>query len=88
MHVQCIDYLTFNQLGVLVLDHIDDLLPFLQKDLAKKRLRDAWQEGVAKITRLRNRVAHLRNVGFQDMEDLTGTIERMRRDIIDHGGWK
>jgi len=87
-HIQCIEYLTFNQLGGLVLDLTDEVFPQLPDDLAKKRLRDAWQEGVAKVRRLRNQVAHLRNVGFQDMEDLTGTLERMRRDIIDFGGWK
>jgi hypothetical protein len=37
---------------------------------------------------LRNQVAHLRNVHFQDMEDLARTVDRMRRDVIDYGGWK
>ena len=30
--------------------------------------------------------AGLRNVGFQDMEDLARTLERMRRDVIEYGG--
>lgn len=87
-HIQCIEYLTFNQLGGLVLDLTDEVFLQLPNGLEKKRLREAWQEGIAKVRRLRNEVAHLRNVGFQDMEDLSGTLERMRRDIIEFGGWK
>ena len=87
-HLQAINYLTLDQLGVLVLEMMDDVFPRTEKDVDKKRVRDDWLEGVAKARRLRNRVAHLRNVGFQDMEDLTRTLERMRRDVIDYGGWK
>lgn len=87
-HIQCIDYLTFDQLGRLVLGLMEEVFPGLTDDLARKRVRENWQEGVAKVRRLRNQVAHLRNVGFQDMEDLSRTVERMRRDVIDYGGWK
>lgn len=87
-HIQGIDYLTLDQLGRLVLSLMEQVFPRLTDDLAKKRVRESWQEGVAKVRRLRNQVAHLRNVGFQDMEDLARTLERMRRDVIDYGGWK
>ncbi len=87
-HIQCIDYLTFDQLGRLVLGLMEAVFPRLTDDVARKRIRENWQEGVAKVRRLRNQVAHLRNVGFQDMEDLARTLERMRRDVIDFGGWK
>jgi len=87
-HLQRIDYLTLDQLGALVIQLIEEVFPRLTNGLGKQQLRDRWREGVAKVRRLRNQVAHLRNVGFQDMEDLTGMLERMRRDIIDHGGWK
>lgn len=87
-HIQCIAYLTFDQLGRLVLGLMEEVFPRLTDDIAKKRVRESWQEGIAKVRRLRNQVAHLRNVGFQDMEDLTRTLERMRRDVIDYGGWK
>lgn len=87
-HIQGIDYLTLDQLGRLVLSLMGQVFPRLTDDLAKKRVRENWQEGVAKVRRLRNQVAHLRNVGFQDMEDLARTLERMRRDVIDYGGWK
>jgi len=85
---QCIDHLTLDQLGRLVLDLMEHVFPRVTDDLGKKRLRESWQEGVAKVRRLRNQVAHLRNVGFQDMEDLARTLERMRRDVIAYGGWK
>jgi hypothetical protein len=87
-HLHAIDYLTFDQLGTLLMGQMDEAFPRLVKDFEKKQVRDRWQEAVAKMGRLRNRVAHLRNVSFQDMEDLTRTLERLRRDIIDHGGWK
>ena len=87
-HIQCIDYLTFDQLGRLVLGLMEEAFPGLTDDLARKRVRENWLEGVAKVRRLRNQVAHLRNVGFQDMEDLVRTLERMRRDVIKYGGWK
>ena len=87
-HIQCIDYLTLDQIGRLVLTLMDEAFPHLGDDLAKKRVRENWREGVAKVQRLRNQVAHLRNVGFQDMENLARVLDRMRRDIIDYGGWK
>jgi hypothetical protein len=87
-HIRCIDNLTLDQLGRLVLGLIEEVLPRLANELARKRARERWQEGVAKVSRLRNLVAHLRNVGFQDIEDLTHTLEGMRRDLIEYGGWK
>ena len=56
--------------------------------MVAKRVKEEWQEALAKVARLRNQVAHLRNVRFQDMEDLARTLDRMRRDVIDYGGWK
>jgi len=87
--LRCIDYLTFDQLGRLVVDLMDDLFPNVpQDDLKKRQLKERWSESLSKVRRLRNRVAHLRNVGFQDMEDLAGTLEGMRGDMIEFGGWK
>jgi hypothetical protein len=87
-HLQRLEYLTLDQLGRLVLGLIDRIFPRLPDDLTTKRVKDDWNEAVAKVGRLRNQVAHLRNVGFQDMEDLARTLERMRRDVIDYGAWK
>lgn len=87
-HLQCLDYLTLDQLGRLVLRLIDQVFPRYPDEAVAKRLKEGWQEAVAKVGRLRNQVAHLRNVGFQDMEDLARALERMRRDVIDYGAWK
>ncbi len=67
---------------------IDQVFPRFPDEVAAKRVKEGWQEALAKVARLRNQVAHLRNVRFQDMEDLARTLDRMRRDVIDYGGWK
>jgi hypothetical protein len=50
--------------------------------------KERWRDSLSKVRRLRNRVAHHRNIDFQDMEDLAGTIESMRRDLYNHGAWR
>jgi hypothetical protein len=87
-HIKGLDYLTLDQLGRLVLVLIDQVFPRFPDEVAAKRTKEGWQEALAKVARLRNQVAHLRNVRFQDMEDLAHTLDRMRRDVIDYGGWK
>jgi hypothetical protein len=88
-HLGCIDYLTLNELEVIVIDLLDEVFPGIaSNDLAKRKLKERWQETLSKLKRLRNRVAHLRNVGFQDMEDLVGTIGDLRKSLIAYGGWR
>jgi hypothetical protein len=87
-HIRCLDYLTLDQLGRLVLVLIDQVFPRFPDIAVARRVKEGWQEALAKVARLRNQVAHLRNVRFQDMEDLARTLDRMRRDVIDYGGWK
>lgn len=98
-HIQCIDYLTLDQLGRLVLGLKDQVFPRLNDKSTKEQRKEPrfrcasepsdllgnWRAAVAKIRRLRNQVAHLRNVGFQDMEDLVGSLKRMRTDVILYG---
>ena len=43
---------------------------------------------LAKVQRLRNRVAHLRNVEFRDLEGLVGMVEGMRNDLVVYAGWR
>ena len=89
VHLQCIDYLNLNELSTLVINFVDEVFPHLSGDgLGRKRLKERWLEGLSKVRRLRNKVAHLRNISFQDMEDLVGTIDGMRKDLINYGGWK
>ena len=87
-HIKGLEYLTLDQLGRLAVMLIDQVFPRLPDELVARRIKDGWQEALAKVARLRNQVAHLRNVRFQDMEDLTRTLDRMRRDVIEYGGWK
>ncbi len=87
-HIKGLDYLTLDQLGRLALMLIDQVFPRFPDEVVAKRVKEGWQEALAKVARLRNQVAHLRNVRFQDMEDLARTVDRMRRDVIDYGGWK
>jgi hypothetical protein len=88
-HLRCIEYLTFAELGDLVITLLDEAFPLVAGDGSKKAsLKSRWQEGLSKVRRLRNQVAHLRNVGFQDMDDLVGTVESMREDLIEFSGWR
>lgn len=51
-------------------------------------VKERWRDALSKIRRLRNRVAHHRNIEFQDMEDLAGCIENMRRELYNYGAWR
>ena len=77
-HMHSIEYLTFEQLGQLVLILKDEVFPCLNDKVAKERRKeprfrcalatvadriDNWRADVAKIRRLRNQVAHLRGRG-------------------------
>jgi hypothetical protein len=42
---------------------------------------DRWKEYLARIQRLRNQTAHLRNVGFQDLADLLANARAVRNDF-------
>jgi len=81
---QTIGCLTFSELSDLFQSLADKV--FLEKarssrivDSPKKR----WPEYLAKVRRLRNEAAHLRNIGFQDIEDLLQTLEAIRQDQSD-----
>ncbi len=87
--LRCIDYLTFAELGDVLMELFDNVFPCVASDANKRgTLTERWRESLAMVRRLRNDVAHLRNVSFQDMEDLVGTIEKMRKDLIDFSGWR
>jgi hypothetical protein len=88
-HLRVIDYLTFGELGEVLLALIDRVFPGIaDKPTLKATVKQRWQESIAKVRRLRNRAAHLRNVAFQDMEDLVGTVEGMRKDLMAYAGWR
>lgn len=87
-HLRSIDFLTFNELSVVLLDLLDDVFPGVPLGVEKKRLQDRWRENMARIQRLRNTVAHLRNVEFRDMEGLAGIVETMRNDLRAYAQWR
>ena len=46
-HLRCIDFLTFNEISVVLLDLLDDVFPRVPQDVEKKRLQDRWRENMA-----------------------------------------
>lgn len=86
---RAVDYLTFNELGDFVIELLGRMLPGPYRAPARlESVKERWRESLSKIRRLRNRVAHHRNIEFQDMEDLAGCIESMRRDLYNYGAWR
>jgi hypothetical protein len=86
-HVRCIEYLTLSELSVVFLDILDSVftkIPSTGYEAGK--LVERWRESLAKIQRMRNQVAHLRNIHFQDVEDIVRTIESMRKDLLLYAG--
>lgn len=82
------EYLLFSELADVVLSLESKL--FLAKSRNPKRLfathpRDRWKIHLERIRRLRNEAAHLRNISFQDIEDLLESLKEMRRDQLDFG---
>jgi len=86
---RAVDYLTFAELGDFVVDLFERVLPGPYRfATGQSSAKEQWRDSLSKVRRLRNRVAHHRNIDFQDMEDLAGTVESMRRDLYDHGAWR
>lgn len=86
---RAVDYLTFNELGDFVIELLGRTLPGPYRAPTRlESVKERWRDSLSKIRRLRNRVAHHRNIEFQDMEDLAGCIESMRRDLYNHGAWR
>lgn len=88
VHLRALDFLTFNELSVLLIDLLDAVFPNVPEGIEKNRLRERWRENMARVQRLRNRVAHLRNVEFRDLEGLVGMVEGMRNDLLAYAGWR
>jgi len=79
------DYLTFNELSALVLGLCPNTFPKWKTEIrGRQSPAKRWPAHLARVERLRNQSAHLRNVTFQDMEDLLKTAEEMRRDMLEY----
>jgi hypothetical protein len=88
-YLRSVEYLTINDLSDVFIDLIPEIFPAAATDgNLRTKLSSNWREALSKVRRLRNQVAHLRNVAFQDMEDLVGTIEGMRNDIVNYCSWR
>jgi hypothetical protein len=78
---QAVDCLTFNQLKDLL--QTLSAKVFLDKPRTK-RLGDPpskrWPGYLTRVRRLRNDAAHLRNISFQDIEDLLKDLNEIRKD--------
>jgi len=83
---QAVSCLTFSQLSDL-LQKLSTKL-FLEKPRSKLSAEPPskrWPGYLARVRRLRNDTAHLRNISFQDIEDLLRTLGDIRRDQLDFG---
>ncbi|AEB08773.1 hypothetical protein [Desulfobacca acetoxidans] len=89
-YLRYVDYLTFGELGAAILDNVGEVFPGLttQPDSKKQDLIARWREYISRVRRLRNQVAHLRNVSFQDVEDLVNVVGYMRKDLIAYAAWR
>jgi hypothetical protein len=83
---QAVSCLTFNQLKDL-LQRLSEKL-FLDKPRTR-RLGDPpskrWPVYLTRVRRLRNDAAHLRNISFQDIEDLLKDLDQIRQDQLNFG---
>ena len=96
-YLRSVDYLTFAEMGDSLITLTEDVFPEHAADesargrLASRRQKERiakWPEYLSTVRQLRNQVAHLRNIKFQDMQNLTGIVENMRNDLFDYAGWR
>jgi hypothetical protein len=74
--------MTFGELTNLLLSLDSFVFPrWTDKEIGKEPPAKRWPGYMALFRRLRNQSAHLRNVAFQDIEDLLITVREIRRDI-------
>ena len=81
---QVVGCLTFAELSNLLQTLTDGL--FLEKPRSNRIIeppRKRWPDYLTKVRRLRNEAAHLRNIGFQDIEDLLEILDAIRQDQLE-----
>lgn len=80
--VEAVDYLTFKEVAELVQSLQDRI--FADKNWEKLGVeapKQRWPSYFSRIRRLRNAAAHLRNLSFQDVEDLLRDLRSLREDL-------
>jgi hypothetical protein len=83
---QAVSCLTFNQLKDLLQTLSDKL--FLDKPRTTRfgePPSKRWPVYLTRVRRLRNDAAHLRNISFQDIEDLLKDLDEIRQDQLAFG---
>ena len=81
---QTVGCLTFAELSAILQSLTDRV--FLDKPRSNRIIdppKKRWPDYLTKVRRLRNEAAHLRNIGFQDIEDLLEILNAVRRDQLD-----
>lgn len=79
---KAVSYMTFGELSNLILSLETTAFPRWQKkEIGKDPPGKRWPGYMALLRRLRNQSAHLRNVAFQDTEDLLVAVREIRKDI-------
>lgn len=81
---QTVGCLTFSELAAILQKLAGRV--FLDKPRSNRIVdspKERWPDYMTKVRRLRNEAAHLRNISFQDIEDLLGILNAIRRDQLD-----
>ena len=81
---QTVGCLTFAELSAILQSLTDRV--FLDKPTSNRIIdppKKRWPDYLTKVRRLRNEAAHLRNISFQDIEDLLEILNSIRRDQLD-----
>lgn len=81
---QTVGCLTFAELSAILQTLTDRV--FLDKPRSSRLIdspKKRWPNYLTKVRRLRNEAAHLRNISFQDIEDLLDILNAIRRDQLD-----
>ena len=81
---QTVGCLTFAELAAILQTLTERV--FLDKPRSNRLIdspKKRWPDYMTKVRRLRNEAAHLRNINFQDIEDLLDILNAIRRDQLD-----
>jgi hypothetical protein len=77
-----VDYLTFKEIADLVQSIHDKIFATSNwEKLGVQAPKQRWPAYFSRIRRLRNAAAHLRNLSFQDVEDLLSDLRSLREDL-------
>lgn len=80
---QTVGCLTFAELAAILQTLTEKV--FLEKPRLNRIIeppKKRWPEYLTKVRRLRNEAAHLRNISFQDIEDLLEILDEIRKDQL------